>query len=130
LDGDGSIKADGNIRFATVSERVALGVRELVWSLGGRAKIVKEENRTYKYKGESRRAKDAYWINGICGLTVNPFSLDRKAERFAYSGKSASYARKVVSVVQAGRVHVQCLAVSADSGLYIAYDNIISRGIS
>ncbi|MCZ4119552.1 LAGLIDADG family homing endonuclease [Streptomyces sp. H39-S7] len=74
MDGDGSIKKDGNIRYSTASEELALGIRELAWSLGGRAKI-SLISKTYKYQGEMRIAKDAYQFNGVCGLTTNPFWL-------------------------------------------------------
>ncbi|MFI6875790.1 LAGLIDADG family homing endonuclease [Streptomyces sp. NPDC050400] len=127
MDGDGSIKTDGNIRYATVSEQLAYGIRELIWSLEGRAKIVLRENRTYKYKGEARRAKNTYWINGICGITLNPFWLERKAKWFAYSAKSDSYSRKVRGVNPIGAQLVQGIEVCAASNLIATHDNVVSR---
>lgn len=115
LDGDGSIKADGNIRFASASPALAEGVRELVLSLGGRARITTKTGRSYTYNGVKVPSKDEYWINGICGLEVNPFFLARKAMFFRPLPKSDSYARRVMAVTPIGYGQVRAVRLSADS---------------
>lgn len=124
LDGDGSINKAGHIRFCTSSPQLAEDVRALIWSLGGRAKIVTKRDRTYRYNDRVRASKDEHWIHGVGGLALNPFWLPRKAERFEYSPKSDSYSRKVVGVEHAGMTQVRRIEVSNASGLILACDNI------
>lgn len=120
LDGDGSIKADGNVRFVSASSALAEGVRELVLSLGGRARVKAKTGRSYTYKGAKVASKDEYWINGICGLDVNPFFLSRKAQFFKPLPKSDSYARRITAITPIGYNRVCAPRLPAGSH-FVAY---------
>ena len=100
LDGDGSIKQDGNVRVSTASRTLALDVQGLVRSLGGDCRIVHVTGKTYKHRGEIREARDEYRINGIT-IRVKPFWLPRKAGRYQFSQATANRFRRVISVERA-----------------------------
>lgn len=124
MDGDGWITENGSINYCSTSKQLAKDMQEMFLSLGGRCSVHLSTDRTYIYKGERRSARDTYTISGVGGLEHNPFFLSRKAERFGtgHPTKGDSYHRKVVSVEYLGEEEVQCIEVSADSHLYVAYD--------
>lgn len=97
LDGDGSIKADGNIRVSTASGQLANDIQEIVRSLGGDCKIACITNKTYLYQGAATDCRDEYRINGIA-LRMNPFWLPRKATRYMFSQKSMNQFRRIHSM--------------------------------
>ncbi|MFG2234843.1 LAGLIDADG family homing endonuclease [Streptomyces sp. NPDC048723] len=128
MDGDGSCKADGNARLTSSSLRLIEGIRELIWSLGGRAKITVKRNHTYRNPTHGvRAARDVYWIPGICGMTLNPFWLNRKASNFKHSPKSDSYSRKVKRIEHVGRAPVQGVEMASSSQLIITGDAVVTR---
>jgi hypothetical protein len=97
FDGDGSIKADGNIRVSTASERLASDIQEIIRSLGGDCKLVRITNKTYIYQGAVTDCRDEYRINGIA-LRMNPFWVPRKADRYVFSQRSMNQFRRIRSV--------------------------------
>jgi intein/homing endonuclease len=60
LDGDGSIKPDGNIRVSTASERQEADIQQIIRSLGGDCKVVHISDKTYIYKGAVTECRDEY----------------------------------------------------------------------
>ena len=115
MDTDGSIivrkskNTPTEIRFGTVSKRLAEDVMELVRSLGGRAKL-RYQNRT-KYKKHCNHAEYevAIW------LLNNPFRLKRKASLFI----PRLIKKKITSITKAGSTQARCFYVEADDHLYL-----------
>jgi intein/homing endonuclease len=97
MDGDGSIKEDGNIRVSTASQRLAEDVQELVRSLGGDCRIVHVADKKYTYRGAPRACRDEYRINGIA-LRINPFWLPRKSVHYQFSMKAMNQYRRLRAV--------------------------------
>lgn len=127
MDGDGSCTSNGSTRFTSTSKALTEGVRELVVSLGGRARITTETERTYKRDGVVVPCRDTWSIHGFGGLEMNPFALPRKAVRYRSSSKSSSEMRRIISVELVGPMEVQCIEVSAESHLFISHDFVPSH---
>lgn len=98
------------------SERLADGIQELVWSLGGTARRrVKPTTHT-----------DAQRITVKLPPGMNPFSLPRKAEGY---GERAKYplGRYIERIEAAGIEEVVCISVAADNSLYLTEDYIVTH---
>ena len=115
LDTDGSyaVKA-GQVEFSSVSEDLALGVQELVRSLGGKASISSRESPNFRKPGVTGRTQYRVMIN----VSFNPFRLARK--RLAWRKPQNTRWSKVVSVEKVGRADSVCIRVSSDDHTYIA----------
>ena len=83
MDGDGSIKTDGNIRVSSSSENLAKDIKFIVNSLGGHCRYKPITGKTYVYNDKRRNCRDEYRINGM-NIPVNPFFMRRKADLWKY----------------------------------------------
>lgn len=79
MDTDGTVNQQGIPEFCSTSEALAEGVREIVLSLGGAARI-RSKTPTYTYRGEMKQGRRAYTVTFRLP-NFNPFKLPRKAER-------------------------------------------------
>lgn len=79
MDTDGTVNQQGIPEFCSTSKALAEGVREIVLSLGGAARI-RNKVPTYTHQGEVKQGRRAYTVTfRLPGF--NPFRLPRKAER-------------------------------------------------
>lgn len=122
MDTDGycqRVRDDGpgtSAEIAVSSSRLADGIQELVWSLGGTARRrVKPTTHT-----------DAQRITVKLPTGMNPFSLPRKAEGY---GERAKYplGRYIERIEAAGIEEVVCISVAADNSLYLTEDYIVTH---
>jgi len=95
LDTDGSIQKNGRIDFCSNSEKLVDDVSSLVRSLGGTAK--------------KRRVNKAFRIE--IWMSVNPFMIERKRERFVLNKTKSLVAVK--SIIQIPDEPSQCISVDA-----------------
>ncbi len=125
MDTDGSVDPVGRMEFCSVSEVLAADVQHLVRSLGGKVAVYKKTGITYTSPNQltPKGARDAYVLRNIRfrNGTV-PFRLPRKAERVQERHRVSGWAVKSVEYVREDEV--QCITVSAPSGLYITDDFI------
>lgn len=128
MDGDGWVDIHHCTAFSSSSPQLASDTRDLVYSLGGRCGPIRHKtDRSYRYKGVMRPARDKYEFSGISDLEMVPFTLPRKVERFLCSPKTSSQFRRVRSVEFIGQEVVQCIEVSASSHLFISDDFVPSH---
>lgn len=111
MDTDGW--AGPSVEFGTSSERLARDVRDLVWSLGGTARLRQKPTRTGR----------ACWTVAM-RVSECPFHLGRKVEAWwARSAKARPVTHRLVDRIELeGREEAQCIRVDAADSLYVTRD--------
>jgi superfamily II DNA or RNA helicase len=117
LDTDGHVRPkDNNVEFSTASPRLAEGVRALVQSLGGTARI--------REKVTARRL--AYRMSVALPAEIRPFRLSRKADVYHPRTKYQP-TRAIVGIERIGREPAQCIAVDAHDHLYVTEHFVVTH---
>jgi len=114
IDSDGHVRPkDGNIEYSSSSPQLAKDVQQLIWSLGGTAKI--------RPKKTKRRL--SYRMSVILPNDIQPCLLERK---LAHRRRRDKYppCRSMVKIDFVGLKKTQCITVSSPDGLYVT-DNFI-----
>ncbi|CAL9485584.1 hypothetical protein SUDANB121_03146 [Nocardiopsis dassonvillei] len=117
LDSDGTVNADGSVRFAVTDERLANDFRELAHGLGYRTGMS-----TRRVKGRTGAASTCYTIT--FGSEREVFRLSRKQEAHRTRGAGRGYARigsrSVTEVRPVDSVPVRCVQVDHPDHLFLA----------
>jgi hypothetical protein len=125
LDTDGSVDRHNRIEFATTSEQLAQDMIALVQSLGGTARRGTKQP-IYTYRGERRQGQISYRLTIALPVSVLPFRLERKANRYTGRRKYPP-TRAMVAVTYVGRKPAQCIAVDAPDQLYVTDHYIVTH---
>jgi ATP-dependent Clp protease ATP-binding subunit ClpB len=124
LDADGTVTKTGAITFTTTSNRLAVDVQELVWSLGGLASI-REKKTRYRYAGEIRQGRLSYNVRIRHPEPQRLFALPRKRERLPKEYQYRNNLKAVVVRVEPlGVAEAQCIRIDHPEHLYIT-DNFV-----
>ncbi|MFN3542784.1 MAG: DnaB-like helicase N-terminal domain-containing protein, partial [Rhodococcus sp. (in: high G+C Gram-positive bacteria)] len=122
LDTDGTVTGGGSVQFSVTSERLVLGVRELIVSLGYRVQMS-----TRRVRGRSEASSTAFTLTFATDDVV--FGLHRKQmlhkERRAAGSTVRSGSRFIVDVRRVDSVPVRCVEVDNAEHLYLASDSMI-----
>lgn len=131
MDTDGSTsfvgsRKDGQpssvLEFCTVSPQLAEDVQFIVQSLGGTAPIkISPSGYRTKKTGDYISGQPRYRLHIILPKNMNPFLLERKAQRFIRHGEPL---RAIDGVRQVGMKEAQCIQVAAEDQLYVT-DNFV-----
>lgn len=128
MDTDGSI--DSNVfrmEFCSASDQLALDVKFLVESLGGRATISNTPV-TYKYRGEIRKAQNRNRVEIYLPPTIIPFKLERKIKVFEkMAAKSQFRPRYIENVEYIGKKEAKCILIDHPEHLYITNNFIVTH---
>lgn len=126
MDTDGYASAKStNCSYATISERLAIDVKELVNSLGGYASIQKTKA-GYKKEGIYIKCNDCYIVTiGFEKDGINPFYLKRKSDR--YNPKRKKIKRYIENIEYIGEEDCKCIYIDDPSHLYITDNYIITH---
>jgi len=117
LDTDGWVE-DGYPAFSSSSQDLALGVKELVESLGGVCRLRLNPAPRYRLRSEYRFGQPSYAMRIRLPNDLGvPFRLPRKAERCR--PRSKLFNRRIVAVREAGLAEAVCLTVAHPDGLYL-----------
>jgi transcriptional regulator with XRE-family HTH domain len=117
LDTDGSIGADGcALEYTTVSATLAEDVAFLIRSLGGRTRI----------RQKATASQLAYRMHISLPEGIAPFSLRRKAERYALHTRYNPY-RAITTVEPAGEAEMVCISVDAPDGLFVVDGFVVTH---
>lgn len=109
MDSDGTIQKGNKIIFNTVSETLANDIKELVFSLGGIARI-------HSYDRRKQGKNIEYYVN--IQIKENPFYLTRKAEK--YNPTFKKYCTKhIVSAEYVRNEDAQCIYVDSEEHTYL-----------
>lgn len=115
MDSDGTIQPSNKISFSTVSQKLAEDVKELVYSLGGKAKIHSYDRRKF-----GKNIEYAVFIQ----LKQNPFLLKRKADK--YHLPTQKYCTKYIKSVEYSRNEdAKCLSVNSPDHTYLTSKNYV-----
>lgn len=126
MDADGYVSQDGvTVQFASTSRMLAEGVRSLVQSLGGIAWI-NSKTPTYRYRGEKLEGRKAFTVAIRMPATINPFALERKAQRVKPKSKYLPV-RYFTGVRSIGMAPAQCISIDHPSRLYVTDDYIVTH---
>ena len=121
LDTDGTVAPSGTVQIAVTHRRLAMGIRELVTSLGYRSGLS-----TKRVRGRSEATSTAYTITFSCDDDV--FELERK--RLAHKDRRRRRfqrrdTRFITEVRPVPSVPVRCIEVAAEDHLYLAGHSMV-----
>lgn len=128
MDTDGTVNKDGGQpSFCSTSKLMALGVQELVRSLGGIASI--SEKRTFfTYKGGRKEGKLAYNVFIRMKKPSMLFHLTRKKALTRDDGQYAKDLKlRVKSIEPCGRGEATCISVDNADSLYVTESWIVTH---
>jgi superfamily II DNA or RNA helicase len=123
MDTDGTCRKNGMPYFATVSEHLAADVIEIVQSLGGLATQYIEQP-TYIYKGTRREGRQRYVVALSMPHGMNPFLLERKAQRWH---RTRAVTRRIVSIEPTESAPCTCITVAAHDGLFVTQHHVVTH---
>ena len=126
LDSDGT--SGSGIQFSTTSITLAENVRELVFSLGGIAKI-HDKKSSYYYCGERKTGLDSYIVNISYPFPKECFRLKRKQDNLldVYKNGKGNLESEIISIEYYGEEESQCITIDSDDHLYITDDYVVTH---
>lgn len=117
LDTDGYCAKDGTLQFSSNSLALVEGVRHIVWSLGGIARLTSKISASGK----------THWLTTInLPVSEHPFRLIRKALRYRPKPKYEP-CRLFDKIERLADAPARCIKVSRPDGLYITNDFIVTH---
>ena len=122
MDTDGYVDKNGRMSFTSTSEKLALGVKWLVQSLGGVA-FLSHAIKKYTYKNIKKKEKKYYIVSFTLPQGLCPFRLKRKKNRYKEE-RIKNKNRTICNVTKIGEKECQCILVNHPEHLYIT-DNFI-----
>lgn len=124
MDSDGCVDETGkSIEFSTSSKQLALDMQEIIWSLGGKAKIVSRIP-TYTHKGEKKQGALNYRVYIKMRDDSLIFRLPRKKERCQ---PVRDLWDKIENLEYVRDDYSQCISVDHSEHLYITDDYIVTH---
>ena len=127
LDSDGHVTKTGSIYFYSTSLKLVEDLQEIIWSLGGVAKI-KEKNTQYYYKGEKKEGRKSYSLLIRYKNPKDLFRLDRKKKRIPDNYQYSDTLKNNISGIEyVGQKEAQCIMIEDVEHLYITNDYIVTH---
>ncbi|HJT79335.1 MAG TPA: AAA family ATPase, partial [Gemmataceae bacterium] len=124
IDTDGHVTTTGSISFSTSSYQLAKDVQELVWSLGGLARM-REKQPRYCYAGELRQGRTSYTVSIRHPEPTRLVSLTRKRARLPADYQYKDNLKNRVVRVEPLRIdEAQCILIDHPDHLYVT-DNFV-----
>ena len=117
IDSDGHVRpVDANIEYTSSSPQLAKDVQQLIWSLGGTAKIRPKETKRHT----------SYRMSVILPNDILPCCLERKLEH-RQTRKKYPPSRSITKIEYVGLKETQCIAVASPDHLYVTDDFILTH---
>ena len=127
LDTDRSATSEGGIYICLASERLIKDIQEVVWSLGGVAKITKR-NSYYVEFGFKIPCRDAYTLTLSMPHPRDCFRLSRKKANVSKTHRrKKTLGAKIVSCDYSREEEVQCIALDDKARLYVMDDYVVTH---
>ena len=124
LDTDGSVFSS-TIEYSSSSKQLADGVKHLVESLGGTARI-STRIPTYTYEGKTKKGSRSWRLHITMPNGVNPLSLSRKASSLDRQGKYGP-TRSIEAVHYVGTKEAKCIRVGAKNSRYLTNNYVVTH---
>lgn len=125
MDSDGTVN-EGHLSFYTTSHRLAKQFQELIWSIGGIAKIF-TKNKKYKYKGEIKNGLTAYEVSIRHKKPSILFSLARKKDKCENYQYSESLSLGISDIKYIGEEPTQCIMINHKDHLYLTDGYVVTH---
>jgi len=117
IDSDGHARPlDGNVEYSSSSPKLAQDVQQLIWSLGGTAKI----------RQKKTKCQPSYRMSIQLPNEYPPCQLERKLHNCRKRTKYLPY-RTIVNISLVGSEPVQCISIDSPDHLYVAQDFIVTH---
>jgi predicted phage terminase large subunit-like protein len=126
LDTDGTVGRHKDISFTSTSEQLAKDVQELVWSLGGIAKITTKQGK-YKKKDKYLICRLAYRVGIRFPEPEKLFYLKRKQVSGLDNQYSDTLKLEIKSIVPEEVSDSVCITVDHPSHLFITKDYLVTH---
>lgn len=129
LDSDGFADKRGHVEFTNISDHLVYGVRDLIWSLGGKATV--SDSIVGQYKKDTGKVVECQTYRRVyiwTAFSSKLFRLKRKSKRCTDSWNGGyENMRKVVSIDYFHKEEAACIKVSSPYGLYVTDDYIVTH---
>lgn len=127
-DGTATSSKKGGLSFTSTSEKLANGVRKIVWSLGGIANI-SQRVPTYKDKnGNKKQGRIAYTVYIRVKNPKSMFYSNRKREAVPSSNQySATLKLRIKSIKLIGQKETQCIKVAHERSLFLTRNYVATH---
>jgi len=128
FDTDGTTNKDGGQpSFTSTSKALAIGVQELVRSLGGIASMYIRHTH-YTWKGEKKRGRESYTVRVRHKKPSNFFHLPRKKNLCRDEGQYTDILKlRVKSIEPTTRDFATCISVDNADSLYVVDQYIVTH---
>jgi hypothetical protein len=125
FDTDGSVSNNIAVEYTTISERLAIDIKEIIQSFGGTVKLTPRIT-SYHYKGEKRNGRLSYRLYIKLPSDIMPFRLSRKANAYRPQGKYEPH-RSIVKIERVGQDYAQCIMLDSENQLYVTDEYIVTH---
>jgi replicative DNA helicase len=124
LESDGWVQQNC-VQFSSSSERLARDCQQLVFSLGGSARITCKPYPTYMYNGERCTGRPAH----IVSIALGEISEFLQSPRLLANIKPRAHKEKatIASVEYIGEKPAQCISVTHSAHLYLTDDYVVTH---
>lgn len=127
VDSDGYVNKNGALSICTVSDQLAKDIQEVVWSIGGIAKITAKRGRTYTRNGLKIPCKDSYNISIRYPEPKLLSNLKRKKDLLPDNYQYRDLKLSVERIEYSRNVETQCIMIDHPDHLYITNDYIATH---
>ena len=131
LDSDGYVSGPAStcVGFDQCREHIVDSVVELARSLGMKASRTKTRTGWYYHgdTGERVECKQSYRCSITSDLSINPFSLPRKADAIKAPDQERYLTRWIDSVEYSHDEEAMCVTVAAEDSLYLTQSYIVTH---
>ena len=124
LDTDGSARSDGIVEFCSTSKQLVEDVIELVRSLGGITRPIKQRQTFYTHKGERKPGRISWRTN--IKLMICPFKLTRKIN--VWNSPTDYLPIRIIEKIEKDIPEESvCILVDSEDHLYVTKDYILTH---
>lgn len=128
-DGTCSVDKNGKVRcgYRTVSKQLALDIRDIIWSLGGRCTIHTTPAQSRVYKDKTINCAESYGLLVWLKNDKDLFKLSRKKDKAKGDGeKKNAHKLSIRNYKLIGEKHCVCINVSGEDHLYLTNNYVVT----
>lgn len=128
-DGTCSVDKNGKVRcgYRTVSKQLALDIRDIIWSLGGRCTIHTTPAQRRVYKDKTINCAESYGLLVWLKNDKDLFKLSRKKDKAKGDGeKKNAHKLSIRNYKLIGEKHCVCINVSGEDHLYLTNNYVVT----
>ena len=125
---DGTVTKTGTLQFDSSSDHLAYGVQELVWSLGGIAKIRWKKSFYADKNGKRVECKGSYHITIQHPDTSTLVTRPERKKRLPVEYNRRTHLKLAVKSIEFSRyAEAQCIALDSEEQLYVTNQYVVTH---